>query len=154
MSGIIQKVFDAVTKGQPKDQEGKKLYTRIDSVEQGHNILKAVQDEHASGKHKADVEISTAIESDLVKFLNYAVSLIDEKYALHKMLLVLRINPIAINETTGSGIYLSKKYIAQSLTKNLKRVIRDEEIDKFEKEAIRICQEAIRRTKETALPIL
>lgn len=154
MSGIIQKVFDAVTKGEPKDQEKGKLFTRIDSAEQGHNILAAVEAEHKSGKHKADVEINTAIEGDLVKFLNYAISLVDEKYALHKMLLVLRVNPISENPTTGCGVYLSKKYIAQSLTKELKRFIREIDIDRLEKEAIRICQEAIRKTRDNNIPIL
>ena len=154
MSGIIQKTFDFVTKGIPKDEENGKTFVRINSVEQGRNILKAAEDAHNSGKFKADVEISTALESDLIKFLNYAVTLIPEKYALHKMLLVLRVNPISENPKTGCGVYLSKKYIAQSLTKYLKRVIREEEIDRIEKESIRICQEAIRKTRDTAIPIL
>ena len=158
MSGLIQKVFDAVTKHEPKDVEsgpaGKKLFTRIDSVEQGRNILAAAEEAHASGKFKADVEISTCVEKDLVKFLNYAVTLIHNKYALHKMLLVLRVNPIHINEATGKGTYLSKKYIAQELTKHTKRLVMESEIEKLEKEAIRICQDAIRKTRDTALPIL
>ena len=158
MKGLIQKVFDKVTGSLPKDVEngpaGEKLFTRIDSVEKGRNILAAAEELHASGKFKADVEISTAVESDLVKYLNYAISLVDEKYALHKMLLILRVNPIKMNDTTGCGVYLSKKYIAQELTKNLKKVIKEGEVDRLEKEAIKICQEAIRRTKETALPIL
>src|SRR3990167_9095686 len=127
MSGLIQKVFEKVTGSLPKDVErkdgGQKLFTRIDSAEQGHNILDAVTKAHASGNLKADVEISTAIEADLIKFLNYAVYLIPEKYALHKMLLVLRVNPIYTNEATGKGTYLSKKYIAQQLTKNTKRLV-------------------------------
>ena len=153
---IIQKVFDKITKGIPKDidkKDRKKLYTRIDSVEQGHNILKAAEEEHESGRHKADVEINTAIESDLIKFLNYAIHLIDEKYALHKMLLILRVNPIKLDPVTGNGVYLSKKYIANSLTKNMKSLVMESEIDKLEKEAIKICQESIIKTRDEGIPI-
>ena len=151
---LIKQVWDSVTKGQAKDIENGKTFVRVDSVEQGYNILAEAEKQHASGKFVAQTEISTAIESDLVKFLNYAVSLIPEKYALHKMLLVLRVNPIKLNPSTGSGIYLSKKYIAQSLTETLKRVIREDMIDKLEKESIKICQDCIRKTRETKLPIL
>lgn len=154
MKGLIQKIFDKVTQGQPKDESKGKLYTRLDSVEQGHNILKAVEEEQKTGKHTADVEINTAVEEDLVKFLNYAVSLIPEKYAVHKMLLILRINPISFNQVTGKGTYLSKKFIAESLTKNTKKLVMESEIDKLEKEAIRITQDFIRKTREEKIPIL
>lgn len=156
--GIIQKIFEKVTGGLAKDVEknkdGQKLYTRMDSVEEGYNILAAVEKEQASGLHKADVVINTMIEADLVEYLNYAVKLIPEKYTLNKMLLTLRINPVKMNPITGDGVYLSKKYIAQSLTKHLKKVIKEEDIDKLEKQSINICQQFIRKTKETALPIL
>jgi hypothetical protein len=152
---ILKKVFDAVTKGIPKDQEASgKTYVRLDSVEQGHNILKAAEAEHASGKHQADVMINTATEHDLLEYLNYAVTLIPEKYALYKMLLVLRINPIRVNQATGRGVYLSKKFVADQLTRNLKKIVIEDEIDKLEKKAIQICQEFITKTRDTAIPIL
>jgi len=154
MAGMMEKVWKKVAQGLGKEVQGGKSYMKIDSVEQGHNLIAAAEKEHASGKHKADVEISTAVESDLIKYLNYNVSLMDEKYALHKMLLILRINPIKTNPKTGDGVYLSKKYIAQELSKYCKKNIKEDRIEALEKEAIKICQDSIASTKDTKIPIL
>ena len=97
---------------------------------------------------------SVAPFQDRVKFLAYAISLCGNRQPRFTALLQIRLFMAGHPDLTGMSKLQANKFVAKQLTAIMKRLVRPEQIDALEKEAIDFVQQEIRRTKSTMLPLV
>lgn len=130
------------------------------TLNEAFNVLRARVDalkgskvrDWATGQLK-NSPISVAPFADRVRFLTYAISLCEgqPKYvALLRIRLFMAGHPVLTTYTKKEG----NRFLAMQLTAVMKRLIRPEQIETLEKEAIDFVQQEIRRTKATMLPLV
>ena len=130
------------------------------SLDEAFNILKA-RDEATKGskgrtwatEQVKTTPISMAPFADRVKFLTYALSLCkgQPKYtALLEIRLFMAGHPVLTTLTKKAA----NKFLSEQLSHVMRRLIRPEQVEMLEKEAIDFVQQEIRRTKATRLPLI
>ena len=98
---------------------------------------------------------SIAPMADRVKFLNYAVELLDEeKYPIHYNLLKVRIAMAALPAFEHAKAIESYKFVAKCMSGLLKRVITVQHVRLYEQEAIELVQDEIVRTRASKMPLV
>lgn len=101
-----------------------------------------------------DSPISVAPFQDRVKFLTYAVSLCGDAQPKFTALLRIRLFMASHPDLTGMGKKEANKFLAYQLTSIMKHVIRPEQVEMLEKEAIDFVQQKIRSAKANMLPLV
>ena len=129
-------------------------YTKIESIEQAANYLKAISEKAENGQFEIDVKINTATEVERREFLNYCINLMPDKYIKHKILLFLMVNPFKENHDTGRGMYLSRKEIARVLTRKCGFKVLELEVIAIEQEGLEMCKNAIADSKQSGIPLV
>lgn len=142
-----------------KDAQGNVTSDRTfkaDSIEKAANWIDELKEKVERREIRGEVDVApkptSASEDDRREYLNYVLSKVPERYAKHRMLLFLRINPYQM--TPRGGLYMSKKGICRFLSKELGRMIFEFEVDAIEREALEICKDTISSMREKELPIL
>lgn len=141
-------------------QDKKPKQVVVTSIEQAQSYLKKISDDADKGiidrelfpQGKMDEGVTTATEPERLAFLNHAISFMPDKYIKHKMLLFLRVNPFRY--IGGRGQYLSKAEIVRYLNKQCGIRIEEKDVDKVEKEAMRICQDALASDRKHSSPLV
>ena len=98
--------------------------------------------------------INITPSKDTVRFLEYAISLCDGKKPIYSSLLRLKIHLSTMPDFVNMSKADMNRFIAQCLTKTLKQVIKPEQVNRYEREAILYIQEAIRRTINHKIPLV
>jgi len=140
----IPKILNRAKSHFPKNSKGET--TPFDTTEKASRYLDALKDEARNNIEKSDVTISTSTEDERLKYLNYCVSLIPDKYIKHKILLFFMINKY-------EGSFIPKSFIAKQLTKHLGKSISIKDIDKIEKEAKKIMSDTLTKLNKGGIII-
>ena len=127
---------------------------KADSIEQAANYLAEQKAKYERGEVTIiKPVVTTATSQERRQFLNYCISLMDDRLMQYKILLFLIVNPYH-EDCQGNERYLSKRQIAQYLTDRLGRRVLETEIDGIERDAMKYAKDAITRTKVDKIPIL
>lgn len=127
---------------------------KADSIEEAANYLAEQKAKYERGELTIiDPAITTATSPERREFLNYCISLMEDRLMKYKILLFLRVNPYH-EDCQGNEWYLSKAQIARYLTERLDRRVLETEVDGIERDAMKYAKDAITQTKANKIPIL
>lgn len=129
-------------------------FSKITSLEQAANYIADLKQKMHDGTIKPEMQVTTATSMERREFLNYAISLVPDKYMKHKILLFLRVNPYWEDPATGREAYLSKREIARCLSDRVGYRVLEVEVEGIERDAINIIKETLEKKKVSAIPLV
>ena len=129
-------------------------FSKITTVEQAGRYIDELKEKMHDGTIKPEMEITTATSPERREFLNYAISLVPDKYMKHKILLFLRVNPYWEDASTGREAYLSKREIARCLSDRVGFKVLELEVEGIERDAIKIVKEVLEKKQISAIPLV
>lgn len=129
-------------------------FVKIKTLEQAANYIDELKGKVESGEIKPDFQVTTATSPERREFLNYAISLVPDKYIKHKILLFLRVNPYWEDPHTGREAYLSTREIARCLSDRVGFKIYDFEVTAIERDALEIVKDTLASKERSSIPLV
>ena len=145
----------------PVIEEKPKHQVTINTVEEAANYLKKIKDDADHNRidremfpmGEAEEGITTCTDQERREYLNYAINLMPDSLIKYKIILFLRCNPYW-EDGQGNQKFLSKKGIANMLTKECGFKILDVQVDAEEKQAIVLCMENLKKMRLEDVPLV